>query len=231
MRRIALVATAADETPAKAPARWRGGWSLPAWATWVTLGALTAIAFALRVVFVGDQSLGYEETYTASIVGHSSLAGVWRAVKDTESTPPLYYLVTWLWVKLGGSHGEAALRGTSLLAGCATVPISFLAIRQFVDRRLALVVALLCAISPELVGYSIYARSYALVVLVSTLSVWTLGLLLARQSWRRWTLWAVARRCACGRITSSGFWCWAKPWCCSSRCLTRGEGWSSVSER
>jgi len=187
-----LVAAAADESPAEASGRRWAERSAPAWAVWAALGGLTAIAFVLRVVFVGQQSLGYEETFTASIVSHSSVAGVWRGVKDTESTPPLYYLVTWLWVKLVGGHGEAALRGTSLLAGCATVPIAFLAIRQFVDRRLALVAALLCAISPELVGYSIYARSYALVVLVSAVSVWTLGLLLQRQTWRRWILWAAA---------------------------------------
>jgi hypothetical protein len=187
-----LVAAAADESPAQASGRRWDDWSAPGWAVWAALGGLTALAFVLRVVFVGGQSLGYEETFTASIVSHSSVAGVWRGVKDTESTPPLYYLVTWLWVKLVGSHGEAALRGTSLLAGCATVPIAFLAVRQFVDRRLALVVALLCAISPELVGYSIYARSYALVVLVSAVSVWTLGLLLRLDTWRRWTLWAIA---------------------------------------
>lgn len=95
----------------------------------------------LRVVFFGDQSLGYEEAFTTSVVGHSTVAGVWRAVNATESTPPLYYLLTWSWIKLAASHTAAALRATSLLAGSLTVPVSFFAMRPFFDRRLALVVA------------------------------------------------------------------------------------------
>jgi len=152
----------------------------------------TAIGVVLRAVFVGDQSLGYEEVFTASVVGHHTVSGVWHAVSETESTPPLYYLLTWLWVKLAASHTTVALRTTSLVAGSLTVPIAFLAVRSFVGRRLALVVAWLCAISPVLVGYSIYARSYALVVLLATLSVWALRALLERPSPLRFSLWAAA---------------------------------------
>ena len=159
---------------------------------WAGVAGATAIAVLLRAIFVGDQSLGYEEVFTASVVSHPSVSGVWHAVSETESTPPLYYLLTWLWVKLAASHTAVALRTTSLLAGSLTVPASFLALRSFVGRRLALVVAWLCAISPVLVGYSIYARSYALLVLMATLSVWALGALLERRSLLRWTLWGAA---------------------------------------
>jgi uncharacterized membrane protein len=159
---------------------------------WTGAILATVVAVALRWVFVSDQSLGYEEAFTASIVSHSTVAGVWNAVKATESTPPLYSLLTWLWVKLSASDSAGSLRTLSLLAGSATVPISFLATRYFVGRRLALVVAWLCAISPVLVGYSIYARSYALLVLVAALSLWALGALLQRQSGLRWALWGLA---------------------------------------
>jgi hypothetical protein len=164
----------------------------PAAVTWLALAAITAVAVALRAVFVGGQSLGYEEVFTAHIADVSSLGALWHGVKATESTPPLYYLATWVWVKLGVSHGAVALRMTSLLAGSLTVPVSFLAMRHFVSTRLALIVAWLCAVSPVLVSYSIYARSYALLVLVSALSVWALGALLERPSWQRFTLWGLA---------------------------------------
>ncbi len=159
---------------------------------WAGVAAATAIGVVLRAMFVGDQSLGYEEVFTASVVGHHAVSGVWHAVSETESTPPLYYLLTWLWVKLAASHTAVALRTTSLLAGSLTVPIAFFAVRSFVGRRLALVVAWLCAISPVLVGYSIYARSYALAVLLATLSVWALGAALERPSPLRLTLWGAA---------------------------------------
>jgi uncharacterized membrane protein len=164
----------------------------PALVTWLALGAITALAVILRAVFVGDQSLGYEEVFTAQIVNKSSFAAVWHGVRATESTPPLYYLLSWLWVKLSASHSPTSLRMISLAAGSLTVPVSFLALRRFVGARLALVVAWLCAISPVLVSYSIYARSYALLVLAGALTVWALGALLERPSWRRWLLWAVS---------------------------------------
>jgi len=161
-------------------------------ATWLVLAAITAVGLVLRAVFIGDQSFGYEEIFTAQIVSRSTLSGVWRAVKATESTPPLYYALTWLWVKLSASQSETSLRMVSLLAGTLSVPVSFLAVRRFVSRRLALVVAWLCAVSPILVSYSIYARSYALLVLSGALSVWALGAVLERPSWKRWTLWGLA---------------------------------------
>jgi hypothetical protein len=159
---------------------------------WLGLGAATALGVVLRVVFIGDQSFGYEEWYTLAVVGHPSVGAVWRSVNATESTPPLYYLLTWLWVKVTASDTAVSLRMISLLAGSLTVPAAFLAMRSFFDRRLALVAAWLCAISPELVGYSIYARSYALLVLAATVSVWALGLLLEKPSRRRWVFWAMA---------------------------------------
>ncbi len=164
----------------------------PTAATWLALGAITALAAVLRAVFVGDQSLGYEEVFSAQIVTQSTFAAVWHAVKATESTPPLYYVLSWLWVKLSASHSETSLRTVSLLAGSLTVPASFLAMRHFVSTRLALVVAWLCAVSPLLVSYSIYARSYALLLLAGTLSVWALGALLEDPSPKRWLLWGLA---------------------------------------
>ncbi len=164
----------------------------PRTATWLALAAITAVAVVLRAVFVGGQSLGYEEVFTLHIAQASSFSALWHGVKATESTPPLYYVLTWLWVKLGGTHGAVALRMISLLAGSLTVPVSFLAARRFVATRLALVVAWLCAVSPVLVSYAIYARSYALMVLVSALSVWALGALLERPSPRSFAIWALA---------------------------------------
>ena len=111
----------------------------PALATWLALAAITALAVVLRAVFVGDQSLGYEEVFTAHIVEQSSFAAVWHGVRATESTPPLYYLLSWLWVKLSASHSPTSLRMISLAAGSLTAPVSFLALRRFVGARLALV--------------------------------------------------------------------------------------------
>ncbi|HEX4466229.1 MAG TPA: glycosyltransferase family 39 protein, partial [Solirubrobacteraceae bacterium] len=158
---------------------------------WVGVLGCAVIALVLRVVFVGDQSLGYEEVFTRTVVAAPNLSGLWHALERTESTPPLYYVLTWLWVKIGGSDGAAALRAISVIAGVATVPVVFAAVRSFLGSREALVVAWLAAISPVLVGYSIYARSYALLVLAGALSVWALTSVLDEPSRGRWALWAL----------------------------------------
>ncbi len=162
------------------------------WPVWLVVAAATLAALGLRAAFVGDQTLGYEEIFTASIVRHASAGGVWHAIAATESTPPLYYYLTWLWVTLTGDASAAAIRMVSVLAGVATVPVAFLAMRRFVGDGLSLVVAWLCAINPLLLEYGIYARSYALLVFVTMLSIWALGALLERPSGKRWALWAAA---------------------------------------
>jgi Dolichyl-phosphate-mannose-protein mannosyltransferase len=163
---------------------------------WAALGIATAVAFGIRAALVGDQSLGYEEVFTHAIVGHGTAEGVWAGVRATESTPPLYYLLTWLWVSVTGDQSAVALRMTSVIAGTITVPAAFFAARYFVSDRVALATAWLCVISPVLIEYSLYARSYALFVLLVTISVGTVGALLRRPSVPRWILWAlVAATC------------------------------------
>jgi hypothetical protein len=93
-----------------------------------------------------------------------------------ETTPPLYFVLAWLWAKVFGS-GEAGLRSLSALAGAITVPVAYLAARELVSRRAGLVTALLVAVNPLLVWYGQEARAYSLLALLSALSL----LLLARS--------------------------------------------------
>jgi mannosyltransferase len=159
---------------------------------WLLLGGAVLAGALLRFPFLDHQSFWLDETYTATIAGKHSLSGVWSSVTDTESTPPLYYLLTWSWTSLAGSTSEAALRATGATAGLLAVPVSFFAVRGLVGERVGLAVAWLCATSPLLVWYSLDARAYSLLVLASMLSVWGLANLIERATTRRWALWALA---------------------------------------
>jgi mannosyltransferase len=159
---------------------------------WLVLGGAVLAGALLRFPFLGHQSFWLDETYTVTIAGQHSLTGVWRSVKETESTPPLYYLLTWTWTSLVGSASEAAVRAPSAAAGLLSVPASFVAVRRLVGQRVALGVAWLCATSPLLIWYSLDARAYSLLVLFSMLSVWALVNLLERPTARHWALWALA---------------------------------------
>jgi 4-amino-4-deoxy-L-arabinose transferase-like glycosyltransferase len=155
------------------------------------LGALTVVGAALRLPFLGLESLWYDETFTLSVVEQDSLGALLDRVRETESTPPLYYLVTWAFTQLVDSTGDAALRAPAALAGVLCVPASYLAVRRLCGERIGLAVAALTAVSPVLVEYSLNARAYPLVVLFGCLSLWALGEAVERRGGRWLAAWAV----------------------------------------
>src|SRR2546421_5806402 len=86
----------------------------------LVVGLLTVVAAALRLPFLDHQSFWFDEIYTRQVVGEPTVVAVWDHIKATESTPPLYYVLTWL---LGG-RSEAMLRLLPALALTAAVPVA-----------------------------------------------------------------------------------------------------------
>jgi mannosyltransferase len=144
------------------------------------LAVLTAAAAALRFATLDLQGLWYDEAVTAGLVG-LDLPDLLERIPESESTPPLYYLLAWLWTGAFGD-GEVGLRSLSALIGTLTVPTFYLAARELTgSERTGLVVAALAAFNPLLVWYSQEARSYALAVLLCGVSLACFGRLLQRQ--------------------------------------------------
>jgi uncharacterized membrane protein len=152
------------------------------------LAAATVLAAGLRLPFLDHQSLWLDEIYTRSILGESSLAGLWRHIEATESTPPLYYVLGWLLQV----RSAMAMRLIPALALTATVPAGYLAFRRLIGSPAALAAAATLAVNPMLVAYSTDARSYGLFVLSALLSVWGFSAVLEHGSLRRFALWLVA---------------------------------------
>ncbi len=150
------------------------------------LAGLVLVAGVVRFATLHVQSYWYDEAVTVLGVLRPSLGATLAQVPHSESTPPLYYLLAWLWSRPFGT-GEVALRSLSALFGTATVPAAYLAARALVTRRVGLVIAALVAFSPDLVWYSQEARAYALLVLLTTLALW-----LAVRAARRPTAGALA---------------------------------------
>jgi uncharacterized membrane protein len=92
-----------------------------------------------------------------------------EAVGFSESAPPLYYVLAWLWTQLTGT-GEFGLRSLSAAAGVATVPVAYLLGTELRGRRAGVVAAALVAVNPMLLWYSQEARDYALLVLLTALA-------------------------------------------------------------
>jgi len=145
---------------------------LPAW--W-PLAALTLLAAVLRFATLGEQSFWYDEAFTPVHVLHSGLGATLHSVVHTENTPPLWYLIAWVDVRIFGD-GAIALRFPSALAGVATVPVVWaicerLGGRSGVGRRAAVMAAAIVAVDPLFVWYSQEARAYGLFVLLGALTM------------------------------------------------------------
>ena len=123
---------------------------------------------ALRFATLDAQSLWYDEAVTADLMT-LSLPDLWRAIPDSESTPPLYYVLGWLWTHVFGT-GEAGLRSLSALLGTATIGVVWALGRRLGGERAGLAAAALVAFNPMLVWFSQEARGYALLALLGALS-------------------------------------------------------------
>jgi mannosyltransferase len=133
------------------------------------LAGIVIVGAAIRFSTLDQQSFWLDEATTWGIVSHG-LGHVLSTVPKTESTPPLYYALVWLWAQVLGT-GEVGLRSFSALCGTLTIPVMWAVGRRLASERIGLVGALVTAVNPLLFWYSQEARTYALLVLLSALSL------------------------------------------------------------
>ncbi len=159
--------------------------------TVLILAGLTALAAVLRFALIGHQSFWYDESFTVLLVHHSP-SQMLGLLPRTELTPPLYYLLAWLWAHIFG-YGEVGLRSLSALAGVATVPAIYGAAAKLISRRAGLTAAAISSCNPLLIWYSQEARSYAVLILFATLSLVAFAHARLPQPTPRWLgAWALA---------------------------------------
>ena len=154
------------------------------------VAALTVLGAALRFYRLGHQGFWFDEGNTALLV-HFSPGKMLGLIPQTESTPPLYYCVAWVWARIFG-YGEVGLRSLSALAGVALIPVLYGAGFKLVSRRAGLIVAALAACNPLLIWYSQEARSYELVALLTGVSLLTFAYAHASPRPRVRVAWVIA---------------------------------------
>jgi uncharacterized membrane protein len=138
-------------------------------AFWI-VGGLIALGAALRFATLGVQSYHHDEIVTASRVLRVGFGHAMDAVGFSESAPPLYYALAWVWTQLTGT-GPWGLRSLSALAGVATIPVAFLVGRELRGNRTGFLATALVAVNPMLIWYSQEARAYALLAFFCALSL------------------------------------------------------------
>lgn len=138
----------------------------------VALGMLTlatAAALMLRLDHLGSHSLWLDEVLTAQSIRFSSLNEVLGWVRIWVDNTPLLYVLTWLLGPLGGT--EVVVRLPLAIAGTLTVPAVYALGLAVSSRAAGLAGAVFFAVGPFAVYFGQEARTYALVMLFTTLQM------------------------------------------------------------
>jgi mannosyltransferase len=127
--------------------------------------ALVALSFALRS---GQLGAGFwiDEGISVGIAHHH-----WTSIPHLlrqDGSPPLYYMLLGLWIRVFGDS-ERATHALSLLFALACIPLGYATARTLFDRRAALICAALVAFDPFLTYYGQETRMYALEAFLSLL--------------------------------------------------------------
>jgi uncharacterized membrane protein len=125
------------------------------------------IGTGLRAYALDFQSLWADEIFSLTITDPTLPFGLFwdRVLADTH--PPVYYLVL-RWSSLAFGQSEFAARAPSVLFGILTVCAAAILPGASLTRGSRVALPLLLAVSPGAVWYAREARSYALLLLLST---------------------------------------------------------------
>lgn len=149
------------------------------------------ISIALRVFGINSESLWFDEAYSI----HLSKMNLWDLVRNTAEDvhPPLYYITLNLWEYVFG-ESETSSRMLSALFNVLTVYVIYRISAYLYDKKTGLIAAFLLAISPFHIYYSQEARMYALLGMLSILSIYSfikLATEINNSGWRNYVLFSV----------------------------------------
>lgn len=112
----------------------------------------------LRVVHIGGRSFWVDEGLTAMLVSvplKETIIG-----SGLNSTPPLYYICLWPWVRIFGVN-EVSLGLFTALLGLITIVFIYKLALELAGKKAAFLAGMAAAISPFMVYASNDARPYA----------------------------------------------------------------------
>ncbi|HET7529708.1 MAG TPA: glycosyltransferase family 39 protein [Mycobacteriales bacterium] len=167
---------------------------------WAVAGAAFVLACALVLRFLALSPLWLDEAQTVEIAGRS-VPHLLDALRH-DGSPPLYYLLLHVWMKIFGT-GTFAVRALSGLISVAALPVMWRVARVIgASRRDAWVATLLLAANPFAIRYATETRMYSLVVLL-----WLLAFLAFRRVWLdRGVGWMVLAAAATAALVLTHYW-------------------------
>jgi mannosyltransferase len=161
-------------------------------ARWLTLFLLLAACAGLRLASLAAKPFWFDECFSvelARIDWRNFLHLLWWR----EANMSLYYALLRAWLQIVPTFGQSEffIRGLSVLVSVVTLPVIYWLGRLLYDRRVALIAATLFAFNAYSVRYAQEARSYALFLLLTTVSSSLLICWLRRPTRRNWMSYVV----------------------------------------
>lgn len=136
--------------------------------TGLILLLILAAGALLRFYALSAESFWFDEAYSVWVARHS--VGWHIALSTQRIFPPLYYLLLHFWLPLGSS--EFVVRSLSVIIGLGSIIAIYALAQRLFNERVALISALLLAISPLHIWYSQEARMYILVAALGLCSAY-----------------------------------------------------------
>jgi mannosyltransferase len=149
-------------------------------ARWLILIVCFTAGTALRLAHLAAKPFWFDECFSA-LLARLDWRNFLHLLWWREANMSLYYLLlrAWLGIVPVSAQSEFYIRSLSVVFAMATLPALYWLARLLYDRRVALIAAVLFTANAYSVRYAQEARSYALFLLLATLSS---GFLVA---WRR----------------------------------------------
>jgi mannosyltransferase len=158
-------------------------------AHWLTLLLLLAAGVAVRFLHLVSKPFWFDECFSVEVarIGWGNFLRLlwWR-----EANMSLYYLLLRIWLHFGQT--EYFIRSLSVVIAAASLPAIYWLGRLLYNGRVGLIAAALFAFNAYSVRYAQEARSYALFLLLATLSSCFLIAFLRDPSRRNWLGYVVA---------------------------------------
>jgi mannosyltransferase len=155
--------TALNESAGTSPSQSRAA----SWPHWLTLLVVLGAAVLVRFRCLTCKPFWFDECFSVEVarIGWRNLLHLlwWR-----EANMSLYYLFLRVWLHLGQS--PFFVRSLSAVLSAAALPAIYWVAKQLFDRRVALIATALLAVNAYSVRFAQEARSYALFMLLATLS-------------------------------------------------------------
>lgn len=125
---------------------------------------------SLSMYKIGQNSLWYDEIYSIDVAKESIKEIIKNYIKE-DVNPPLYLIILHYWMNLFGDS-EAALRSLSAVSVSTAAAVFFLFANRYFNWQTAIFSILIFFTSNEIYYYSEEGRTYGLVILFCTLSLY-----------------------------------------------------------